>query len=403
MRYTGSMTISQYVQESMKRSSWIRKMFTEGQRLKEKLGADQVADLSLGNPVQEPPQVLIDRMRQLVDEEPGGFHRYMSNSGLRSTRSAVAAHLAKHTTVDYVADNIIMTVGAGGALNVLFKGILDPGDEVICLTPYFVEYRFYITNHGGEMVLVPTDERFRPDPEAIQAAITPRTRAVVVNSPNNPSGVVYDRADYDALAEVLHEASKLQGRPVWLVSDEPYRGIVYDGVEVPWPVDHYRDTLHVTSFSKDLGLPGERIGYIGINPACNFADGLRDAFTFTNRTLGFVNAPAFQQRLVEGLLDVTVDMSGYIAKRATLLEALADAGYETVRPDGAFYIFPKVPGGMDDVDFVNLCLEERLLVVPGSGFGTPGHFRMSYAVTDRDVEVAAEALRRVAGRIGAAS
>ena len=403
MRYTGSMTISRYVQESMKRSSWIRKMFTEGQRLKEKLGADQVADLSLGNPVQEPPAQLFERMRELASLEPHGYHRYMSNSGLRTTREAVAAHLAKNTTADYEADNIIMTVGAGGALNVLFKGILDPGDEVICLTPFFVEYRFYISNHGGEMVLVPTDERFRPDPEAIREAITPKTRAVVVNSPNNPSGVVYDRADYDALAEVLHEASKLQGRPVWLVSDEPYRGIVYDGVEVPWPVDHYRDTLHVTSFSKDLGLPGERIGYIGINPACNFADGLRDAFTFTNRTLGFVNAPAFQQRLVEGLLDVTVDMAGYTAKRTLLLEALADAGYETVRPDGAFYIFPKVPGGMDDVEFVNLCLEERLLVVPGSGFGTPGHFRMSYAVEDRDVEVAVEALRRVAGRIGAAS
>ena len=397
------MTISRYVQESMKRSSWIRKMFTEGQRLKEKLGADQVADLSLGNPVQEPPQAVIDRMHQLVDEEPGGFHRYMSNSGLRSTRSAVAEHLAKHTTADYEADNIIMTVGAGGALNVVFKGILDPGDEVICLTPFFVEYRFYITNHGGEMVLVPTDARFRPDPEAIRAAITPRTRAVVVNSPNNPSGVVYDAEDYKALAAVLEEASAEHGRPIFLVSDEPYRGIVYEGVEVPWPVDFYRDTLHVTSFSKDLGLPGERIGYIGINPATEGAADLRDAFTFTNRVLGFVNAPAFQQRLVEGLLDVTVDMEGYNAKRDLLLGALADAGYETVRPYGAFYIFPQVPGGMDDVDFVNLCLEERLLVVPGSGFGTPGHFRMSYAVTDRDVGVAVEALKRVAGRIGAAS
>lgn len=403
MRYTGSMTISRYVQESMKQSSWIRKMFTEGQRLKAKLGADQVADLSLGNPVQEPPAALFERLRELASLPPHGYHRYMSNSGLRSTRAAVANHLGDRTTADYQPDNIIMTVGAGGALNVVFKGILDPGDQVICLTPFFVEYRFYISNHGGEMVLVPTDAQFRPDPEAIRAAITPKTRAVVVNSPNNPSGVVYSREDYAAVAAVLEEASAAQGRPVFLVSDEPYRGIVYDGVEVPWPVDAYRDTLHVTSFSKDLGLPGERIGYIAINPATPGASDLRDAFTFTNRVLGFVNAPALQQRLIEGLLDVTVDMDGYIAKRALLLKALAEAGYETIRPDGAFYIFPKVPAGMDDVEFVNLCLDERLLVVPGSGFGTPGHFRMSYAVSDRDVEVAVEALQRVAGRIAASS
>jgi aspartate aminotransferase len=387
----------------MKRSSWIRRMFTEGQRLKAKLGADQVADLSLGNPVQEPPTALFDRLKELADVEPAGYHRYMSNAGARTTREAVAAHLAKHTGVPYAGDNIVMSVGAGGALNVAFKGILDTNDEVICLTPFFVEYEFYISNHGGKMVLVPTDARFRPDAEAIRAAITPNTRAVVVNSPNNPSGVVYDEDDYKALAAVLEEASAAQGRPVFLISDEPYRAIAYEGVTVPWPVNHYRDTLHITSFSKDLGIPGERIGYIGINPASADATALRDAFTFTNRTLGFVNAPALQQRLIEGLLDVRVDMTAYIAHRDRLLQVLDDAGYEVVRPYGAFYIFPKVPGGMDDVEFVNLCLDEQLLVVPGSGFGTPGHFRMSYAVSDRDVELAVGALQRVASRIAARS
>lgn len=387
----------------MKQSSWIRKMFTEGQRLKAELGADQVADMSLGNPVQEPPPALFERMRELAALGPAGYHRYMSNAGLRSTRAAVAAHLESHTGVPYEPNNILMTVGAGGALNVVCKAILDPGDQVICLTPFFVEYRFYITNHGGEMVLVPTDANFRPDAEAIRAAITPKTRAVIVNSPNNPSGVVYDEADYKAVADVLREASAEQGRPIFLISDEPYRGIVYDGVTVPWPVTLYRDTLHVTSFSKDLGVPGERIGYIGINPATEGAADLRDAFTFANRTLGFVNAPAFQQRLVEGLLGETVEMEAYIRNRATLLDALDEAGYEFVRPEGAFYIFPRVPGGLDDVEFVNLCLEERLLVVPGSGFGTPGHFRMSYAVPDRDVTLAAAALKRVADRISARS
>ena len=395
------MTISRSITEAMQGSSWIRRMFTEGLRLKEELGADNVADLSLGNPVLEPPVQVAARLREIAAAEPAGWHRYMSNSGFRSTRASVADHLASKTGVPYTAEQIIMTVGAGGALNTVLKGILDPGDQVICLTPYFVEYRFYVTNHRGELVLVETDDRFRPDPARLEAAISPRTRAVIVNSPNNPSGVVYDAADYDALAAVLRRASAAQGRPVYLISDEPYRAICYDGVEVPWPVLHYPDTIHVTSFSKDLAMPGERIGYIAVNPERETAGLLRDAFTFTNRILGFVNAPALQQRLVEGLLDVTVDLSSYIQKRRLLLDVLAESGYEVVRPYGAFYIFPQVPGGMDDIEFVNLCLAERLLVVPGSGFGTPGHFRMSYAVTDRDVALAVEALRRVAGRISA--
>ncbi len=384
-------------------ASWIRKMFTQGIRLKEQFGAENVADLSLGNPVLEPPAAVQARLRELAGSEPRGWHRYMPNAGYPSTRAAVAAHLEKHTGIPYTGDHVVMTVGAGGGLNVAFKGLLDEGDEVICLTPYFVEYRFYITNHGGTIVLVPTDAGFRPDAAAIKAAITPRTRAVVINSPNNPSGVVYSAADYDAVADVLTEASAAQGRPVYLITDEPYRAIAYDGVDVPWVQKHYVDTIHITSFSKDLAMPGERIGYIAVNPASEGAAELVGAFTFANRVLGFVNAPALQQRLIEGLLDVTVDLSGYADKRTRLLDALAASGYETVRPEGAFYIFPKVPGGMDDVEFVGLCLEERLLVVPGSGFGTPGHFRLSYAVTDRDVDLAVEALKRVADRVAAAS
>lgn len=399
------MTISRSTQDAMKGASWIRRMFTEGLELKEKYGAENVADLSLGNPVVEPPPQVLARLHELVADETPGQHRYMPNAGFTSTREAVARHLTRKTGVPYTRRNIVMCVGAGGGLNVIFRALLDPGDEVIVLAPYFVEYKFYITNHRGKMVLVDCDERFRPDPEAIARAITPRTRAVVVNSPNNPSGAVYDTADYDALSEVLRLASLEQGRPIYLVSDEPYRAIVYDGTDVPWPVYHYRDTIHVTSFSKDLAMPGERIGYIAVNPESADAFELSGALIFANRTLGFVNAPALQQRLVEGLLDVSVDMEGYTAKRARLLDALTSSGYEFVRPDGAFYIFPKVPGGseapMDDVEFVGVCLKERLLVVPGSGFGTPGYFRMSYAVTDRDVDCAVSALERVSARISA--
>ena len=397
------MTISKAVAEAQAGASWIRRMFEEGRRLKAEVGADQVADLALGNPVAEPPEAVTDRLRALAHAPAGGWHRYMPNNGYTTTRRALADMLGRKTGVAYDPDRLVMTVGAGGALNVVFKGILDPGDEVIVLSPFFVEYRFYIGNHGGRMVLVPTTEAFRPDVEAIAAAITERTRAVVINAPNNPSGVVYPKEDLDALGDVLRAASARQGRPVLLISDEPYRAIAYEGVDVPWPVCSYRDTIHITSFSKDLALPGERIGYIAVNPATPDAKALSSAFTFTNRILGFVNAPALQQRLIEGLLDVPVALDDYARKREILLHALDAGGYEVVRPQGAFYLFPRVPvQGMDDVAFVKACLEERLLVVPGSGFGTPGHFRMSYAVTDRDVELAATALKRVAERVRAA-
>jgi len=383
----------------MEGASWIRRMFEEGRRLKQRLGADQVADLSLGNPVEEPPAAAEARLRALALEPVPGTHRYMPNAGFDSTRAAVAAHLARESGVAYKGDNVVMTVGAGGALNVLLKALLDPGDEVLLLAPYFAEYRFYVSNHGGVPVVVQTDPAFRPDVRALAAAVTPRTRAVLVNSPNNPTGVVYSQDDLAALADVLTRASKAQGRPVWLISDEPYRALTYDGVEVPWPVAAYRDTLHVTSFSKDLGLPGERIGYLAVNPASPEADDLVTAATFTTRILGFVNAPALQQRWIEGLLDQHMPMEGYARKRAVLLAALSEGGYAVVPPQGAFYLFPRVPRpDGDDLAFVRACVEERLLVVPGRGFGRPGYFRMSYAVTDHDVELAAAALLRVAAR-----
>ncbi|MFM8979572.1 MAG: pyridoxal phosphate-dependent aminotransferase [Planctomycetia bacterium] len=396
------MSVSRHVRESMEWASWIRRMFEEGRALKQRLGADRVADLSLGNPVEEPPPAVRERLQRLAADPAPGTHRYMPNAGYDSTRAAVAGWLARQTGVPYTGSQVVMSVGAGGALNVLLKALLDPGDEVLLLAPYFAEYRFYVSNHGGVPVVVPTDAQWRPDPAAVAAAITPRTRAVLVNSPNNPTGAVYARADLAALAAVLEQASRAQGRPVWLVSDEPYRAIAYDGVEVPWPVTCYRDTVHITSFSKDLGLPGERIGYLAFHPGSPEAEALVAACTFTTRILGFVNAPALQQRLVEGLLDVHVPLEGYARKRARLLEALASSGYEAVAPQGAFYLFPRVPrADGDDLAFVRDCVEERLLVVPGRGFGKPGWFRMSYAVSERDVELACEALARVAARSAA--
>jgi aspartate aminotransferase len=396
------MGVSRQVREAMQGASWIRRMFEEGQRLKQRLGADQVADLALGNPVEEPPAAVRRRLAELAQEPASGAHRYMPNAGFESTRGAVARHLERQTGVPYRAEHVVMSVGAGGALNALLKALLDPGDEVVLLAPYFAEYRFYVSNHGGVPVVVQTDAAFRPDVRALAAAIGPRTRAVLLNSPNNPTGVVYSRDDLTAVAEVLEDASKAQGRPVWLVSDEPYRAITYDEVQVPWPVLAYRDTVHVTSFSKDLALPGERIGYLAVHPASPEAEVLVGAATFATRILGFVNAPALQQRLIEGLLDVRVPMDGYARKRARLLDALAEAGYEVVPPMGAFYLFPRVPrADGDDLAFVRACVDERLLVVPGRGFGRPGWFRLSYAVSDRDVDMAADALKRVAQRCSA--
>jgi aspartate aminotransferase len=292
-----------------------------------------------------------------------------------------------------------MTVGAGGGLNVLLKSLLDPEDEVVVLAPFFVEYEHYVESHAGRTVIVQTNDRFRPDPEALARSITPRTRAVFVNSPNNPTGVVYDAGDLEAVGAVLRAASAQHGRAIYLVSDEPYRAIVYDGVEVPWPIHHYPDTVHVTSFSKDLSLPGERIGYVAVAPRSAAAADLVRAMVFSMRALGFVNAPALQQRLVESLLEVTVDLRAYTHLRQKLLAALAAGGFDVVRPDGAFYVFPRTPGGMDDVRFAEACMAERLLVVPGRGFGRAGYFRISYAVEERTLDLAIEALARVCRRL----
>jgi aspartate aminotransferase len=390
------MPISKSVSDALGGASWIRRMFEEGIRLKREVGAENVADLSLGNPEVEPPPEVVERLQAIAADTTPGMHRYMPNAGIPATRQAVAAHLEKNTGVPYGEDNVVMTVGAGGGLVVFLKALLDPGDEVVLLAPYFVEYVHYIANFGGVPVIAETDEHFRLDAEAVARAITPRTRGVIVNSPNNPTGVVYPPEDLDAVAEVLADASRAQGRPFYLISDEPYRAIAYEGVEVPWPVNHYPDTVHITSFSKDLALPGERIGYVALNPASEEAEMLWRAMVFGMRALGYVNAPAIQQRLIAPLLDVQVDIEPYAARRQRLLDALDAHGFEVVRPHGAFYLFPRVPGGGDDIDFVTASAAERLLVVPGSGFARAGYFRMSYAVTDRAVDLAVDLLGPVA-------
>ena len=383
------MPVSRRVAELMKGSSWIRRMFEEGARLKAEHGAERVFDFSLGNPVLEPPPEVKEAFRAALDDPTPGMHRYMPNAGYPAVRRAVAAFLTEDFEVPFTEDRLLMCVGAGGGLNVVLKSLLDPGDEVIALSPWFPEYAFYVDNHGGRMVPVPTGPGFLPDLAALEAAITPRTAAVIINSPNNPTGVVYGQETLDALGRTLARGSERTGRVVHLLSDEPYRRILFDGRRPASVFKAYGPSILVTSHSKDLALPGERIGVVALGPGVPDGAALSAALTFSNRVLGFVNAPALAQRAVARLQGRSVDPAIYQAKRDLLCDALAGMGYEVERPGGAFYAFPRAPGG-DDLAFVQRLLEERILVVPGTGFGTPGHFRISYCVTDREIQGALE-------------
>ena len=289
------------------------------------------------------------------------------------------------TALPFTADDILMTVGAGGALNVIMHTILDPGDEVVIFAPYFVEYFFYADNHGATCKVVPADENFLPDLDALADTIGPKTRIVLTSSPNNPTGVVYGREVLAEMGQVIRDREAELGTEIFLVSDEPYRKILFDGLEYPHIFEHHPRSVVATSHSKDLALPGERIGFIAVNPEYSDKEELIDGLTFCNRTLGFVNAPALMQHIVKNLQSVTVDVGTYEAQRDFMHGALTDIGYQVVKPQGAFYMFPKAPIE-DDVAFTAALRENRVLVVPGSGFGGPGHFRISYCVSDATLE-----------------
>jgi aspartate aminotransferase len=388
--------ISRRLTESMKGSSWIRRMFEEGARLKAQHGERDVFDFSLGNPVIEPPAQVARALADAAADASPGIHRYMPNAGFPEVRDAVARSLAADTGRPFEGRHVVMCVGAGGGLNVVMKTLLDPGDEVVLLAPYFVEYLFYVENHGGVPRVAETDAQFQLDLAAIEAAIGPRTRAVILNSPNNPTGVVYPRESLDALGKLLSAASKRNGRAIALVTDEPYRRIAFEQ-SPPWVFDSYADTILVTSHSKDLALPGERIGYIAVSPAFDGADEFVGGATFATRTLGFVNAPAIQQRAIARLQGVSVDPALYRRKRDRLWGALTAMGYDVVKPGGAFYLFPRTLNP-DDVAFVRELQAELVLTVPGVGFGRPGHLRVSYCVEDETIERALPAFERVAKR-----
>ncbi|MBW2100766.1 MAG: pyridoxal phosphate-dependent aminotransferase [Deltaproteobacteria bacterium] len=379
------MTIAKKIEAAMSRSSWIRKMFEEGDRLKAEYGADKVYDFSLGNPNLQPPDDFRQALKKTIDSAGERYHAYMPNSGYPYVRKSVADYLSVEQETPMTENEIIMTCGAAGALNVIFKAILDPGDEIITPAPYFVEYNFYADNHGGTLKTVKTKSDFTLDIDAIASAITEKTKAVLINSPNNPTGQIYSKESLDDLGTLLKKKGKELNQTIYLISDEPYRKIVYDGIRVPSIFTCYSETIIATSYSKDLSIPGERIGFIAVNPNAAFKNDLMGAMSLTNRILGFVNAPALMQRVVACMQGLTVDISAYARKRELLCEGLASCGYEFVKPPGAFYLFPKSPVP-DDVEFVRILQKELILVVPGSGFGGPGHFRIAFCVEDETIK-----------------
>lgn len=388
------MPASQNIQIAIEKSSWIRKMFEEGNIRKAKYGAQNIFDFSLGNPDLEPPAKFKEVLIKLINDPSPGRHAYMPNAGLIETRQAVADYLNKDNTARFTPDEIVMSVGAGGSLNVVLKTILNPGDEVIIPKPYFVEYNFYLDNHQGVPKLAATKKDFSLDFDAISDAVTEKTKAVLIDSPNNPTGNVYGREELKELANVLNHHSQKLGEPIYLISDEPYRKIIYDGISVPSIFDIYDESFVVTSFSKDLSLPGERIGYVAANPRMSDKAMIIAGMVLSNRVLGYVNAPALMQRAIPFLLEETVDISIYQNRRDMLCNALDSFGYDFTKPGGAFYLFPRSPSE-DDVAFVAALQEENILTVPGTGFGGPGHFRIAYCVSEDVIQKALPGFERV--------
>lgn len=369
------MIIASEVRSQIERSSFIRRMFEEGIRMKAERGAENVFDFSLGNPSEDPPAGVLRAFRALAERNAPGSHGYMPNPGFPEARETVARRLREATGVGFTPGHVLMTAGCAGAMNAALKAILNPGDEVIVPMPCFPDYAFYVGNYGGVMVPVETREDFSLDVGAIAAKIGPRTRAIILNSPHNPSGVIYPEATLRELEAVLAKAAE----PVLVLSDEPYTSIVYDGARCPQLASIISNCMITTSWSKKWGLAGERIGYLAVSPRVPDALALAQACAFTGRILGFINAPAIWQLVVAEAPDESTDLAVYQEKRDLMCDGLERAGYEVRRPQGAFYVFLKTPIP-DDFEFVRLLQEEGVLAVPGSGFGRKGYMRLSLTV-----------------------
>ncbi len=371
--------ISKTITEQLSKSSWIRKMFEEGNRLKAEYGEENVFDFSLGNPDLEPPKEVIEAFREIAASALPGIHRYMNNAGYDSTRLMVSEMLSRESGHYINKENVIMTVGAAGALNVALKTLLDVGDEVIILAPFFVEYVTYIKNHGGTPVVVPCNsESLEPDIDKIKAAITDKTKAIIINSPNNPSGAVYSREILIALNDLLQESKNT----IYVISDEPYKEIVFNGVKVPSSLGIFANLVVCYSWSKTLALPGDRIGFLAVSPDFEDYNNFMAGAIMSNRSLGFVNAPAIMQRVIEKSMGAKVDVESYERRCNLLYEILIECGFKCKKPQGALYLFPESPID-DDIAFSAIAAKNNLLVVPGTGFGMKGYFRLTFCVDEK--------------------
>jgi aspartate aminotransferase len=392
------MAIAAGIKQALGSSSMIRKMFEEGSQLKKQHGAGRVFDFSLGNPDLEPPPAFHRVLLKLAKDDKKGSHGYMPNAGFPRVREALAEKASREHNTHIDGSHIVMAAGAAGGLNTVFKTICDPGDEVIVTRPYFMEYRSYVGNHGGRLVEVDALPGFNLDIAAIGAALSPKTAAVLINSPNNPTGKIYPAGTIAALAGLLREHGAKTGRLPYLVSDEPYREIAYNAA-VPPVLSAYGESIAVNSYSKSLSLPGERIGYIAVSPAIGEKDDVINGLIYATRVLGYVNAPALMQRIVAELTLARVDVDIYAKRRDAFTAILDGAGIRYAAPEGAFYLFCEVPprrreGPADDLAFVNHLKERLILGVPGSGFGKPRWLRFAYCADEKIIRASASAFKK---------
>lgn len=393
--------ISERMRPLMENNSAIRVMFEEGKRMAEIYGAENVYDFSLGNPNIPAPEAVKQAIMDILEEEPSTFvHGYMNNAGFEDVREEVARSLNRRFRTDYHQNNILMTVGAASGMNVILKTLLNPGEQVITFAPYFLEYNAYVRNYDGDLVVVPPNtEDFQPDPREFEKRITEKTKAVIINTPNNPTGVVYSRETLERIGEILRRKQTEYGTAIVLISDEPYRELAYDGVEVPFVPGFYDNTVVCYSYSKSLSLPGERIGYLLIPDELTDSARVFGAASIANRVLGSVNAPSLMQRVIKRCVDAEVNVEAYDRNRKLLYRALTEYGFQCVKPQGAFYMFVKSPEE-DEKKFCEVCKRYHILVVPGSSFACPGYVRISYCVSYQQIERSLPAFKKVAEEYG---
>ena len=393
--------ISEKMKPYVKNNSAIRMMFEEGNRLRAKYGADKVFDFSLGNPSVPAPDSVREAIIELVNTtDPTILHGYMSNAGFEDVRQTIAESLNRRFDTKFSAKNLIMTGGAASGLNVILKTILNPGEEVIVFAPYFLEYGAYVRNYDGVLVEIsPDTTTFQPNLAEFEQKITPKTRAVIVNTPHNPTGVVYSEETIKKLSAILEAKQKEFGTVIYLISDEPYRELAYDGVEVPYLTKYYNNTVVGYSYSKSLSLPGERIGYLVIPDEADGSEELISAATIANRTLGCVNAPSLIQKVVAKCVDAKTDLAAYDKNRQALYNGLKECGFECIKPQGAFYLFVKSPVE-DEKAFCEAGKKYNILMVPGSSFACPGYVRLAYCVSYETIVNSLPEFKKLAAEYG---